>query len=99
MKADPDLLVRSRARLLVLKGSDRIFVVSGFFQKAVEFMSEVPKLCNDMMNLGRLQGYEVRLHSSAALGWFCPLTGPISASAGQADQSGQAAAAGDLLRV
>lgn len=24
-------------------------------------MSQVPKLCNDMMNLGRLQGYEVRL--------------------------------------
>lgn len=23
-------------------------------------MSQVPKLCNDMMNLGRLQGYEVR---------------------------------------
>uniref|UniRef100_A0A3B3TSH9 DH domain-containing protein n=1 Tax=Poecilia latipinna TaxID=48699 RepID=A0A3B3TSH9_9TELE len=28
-------------------------------EKAVELMSEVPKLCNDMMNLGRLQGYEV----------------------------------------
>lgn len=24
-------------------------------------MSQVPKLCNDMMNLGRLQGYEVCL--------------------------------------
>lgn len=24
-------------------------------------MSQVPKLCNDMMNLGRLQGYEVGL--------------------------------------
>lgn len=22
-------------------------------------MSQVPKLCNDMMNLGRLQGFEV----------------------------------------
>jgi len=28
-------------------------------QKAVELMSLVPKCCNDMMNLGRLQGYEV----------------------------------------
>lgn len=28
-------------------------------QKAVGLMSQVPKLCNDMMNLGRLQGYEV----------------------------------------
>lgn len=28
-------------------------------QKAVNLMSQVPKLCNDMMNLGRLQGYEV----------------------------------------
>lgn len=37
-------------------------------QKAVDLMSQVPKLCNDMMNLGRLQGYEVRtlpVHSSA----------------------------------
>lgn len=30
-------------------------------QKAVDLMSQVPKLCNDMMNLGRLQGYEVGL--------------------------------------
>lgn len=30
-------------------------------QKALELMSLVPKRCNDMMNLGRLQGYEVRL--------------------------------------
>lgn len=30
------------------------------FQKAVDLMSQVPKLCNDMMNLGRLQGFEVR---------------------------------------
>lgn len=28
-------------------------------QKALELMSLVPKRCNDMMNLGRLQGYEV----------------------------------------
>ena len=28
-------------------------------QKAVELMCLVPKRCNDMMNLGRLQGFEV----------------------------------------
>ena len=30
-------------------------------QKAVEVMCFVPKRCNDMMNVGRLQGFEVRL--------------------------------------
>lgn len=30
-----------------------------FRQKAVELMCLVPKRCNDMMNLGRLQGFEV----------------------------------------
>lgn len=29
------------------------------FQKAVEVMCIVPKRCNDMMNVGRLQGFEV----------------------------------------
>lgn len=29
-------------------------------QKAVEVMCVVPKRCNDMMNVGRLQGFEVR---------------------------------------
>ena len=42
--------------LTVLK--QRYFVL----QKAVNLMSQVPKLCNDMMNLGRLQGYEVQAH-------------------------------------
>lgn len=32
-----------------------------FVQKALDLMSLVPKRCNDMMNLGRLQGYEVHL--------------------------------------
>lgn len=36
-------------------------------QKAVDLMSQVPKLCNDMMNLGRLQGYEVLLRPSRDL--------------------------------
>lgn len=32
------------------------------FQKAVEVMCVVPKRCNDMMNVGRLQGFDVRSH-------------------------------------
>ncbi|AWO95656.1 hypothetical protein SMAX5B_015273 [Scophthalmus maximus] len=36
-------------------------------EKAVELMSMVPKRCNDMMNLGRLQGYEGKLMSQGKL--------------------------------
>ncbi|KAJ8012874.1 hypothetical protein DPEC_G00047410 [Dallia pectoralis] len=36
-------------------------------EKAVSLMSQVPKLCNDMMNLGRLQGYEGKLTSQGKL--------------------------------
>ncbi|XP_057709359.1 kalirin isoform X2 [Corythoichthys intestinalis] len=36
-------------------------------EKAVDLMSQVPKLCNDMMNLGRLQGYEGKLTSQGKL--------------------------------
>lgn len=36
-------------------------------QKALELMSLVPKRCNDMMNLGRLQGYEVCLSVSLSV--------------------------------
>ncbi|XP_068612674.1 kalirin-like [Brachionichthys hirsutus] len=36
-------------------------------EKAVELMSLVPKRCNDMMNLGRLQGYEGKLMSQGKL--------------------------------
>uniref|UniRef100_A0A7N6AZT9 Kalirin RhoGEF kinase b n=1 Tax=Anabas testudineus TaxID=64144 RepID=A0A7N6AZT9_ANATE len=42
-----------------------VFCVS--VQKAVELMSLVPKRCNDMMNLGRLQGYEGKLTSQGKL--------------------------------
>ncbi|XP_035770529.1 kalirin-like [Neolamprologus brichardi] len=35
--------------------------------KAVDLMSQVPKLCNDMMNLGRLQGFEGKLTSQGKL--------------------------------
>lgn len=34
---------------------------SCFKQRAVEVMCFVPKRCNDMMNVGRLQGFEVCL--------------------------------------
>ncbi|KAJ8253327.1 hypothetical protein GJAV_G00211670 [Gymnothorax javanicus] len=36
-------------------------------QKAVDLMFLVPKRCNDMMNLGRLQGYEGKLTSQGKL--------------------------------
>ncbi|KAM4608414.1 LOW QUALITY PROTEIN: kalirin-like [Polymixia lowei] len=36
-------------------------------ERAVDLMSQVPKLCNDMMNLGRLQGYEGKLTSQGKL--------------------------------
>uniref|UniRef100_A0A3P9CQ54 Kalirin RhoGEF kinase a n=1 Tax=Maylandia zebra TaxID=106582 RepID=A0A3P9CQ54_9CICH len=36
-------------------------------EKAVGLMSQVPKLCNDMMNLGRLQGFEGKLTSQGKL--------------------------------
>uniref|UniRef100_A0A8C6TYD1 DH domain-containing protein n=1 Tax=Neogobius melanostomus TaxID=47308 RepID=A0A8C6TYD1_9GOBI len=36
-------------------------------EKACELMSLVPKRCNDMMNLGRLQGYEGKLTSHGKL--------------------------------
>uniref|UniRef100_A0A8C1TMF3 non-specific serine/threonine protein kinase n=1 Tax=Cyprinus carpio TaxID=7962 RepID=A0A8C1TMF3_CYPCA len=36
-------------------------------ERAVDLMSQVPKLCNDMMNLGRLQGFEGKLTSQGKL--------------------------------
>ncbi|KAK5860780.1 hypothetical protein PBY51_022238 [Eleginops maclovinus] len=44
-----------------LKYSSKAGVDCEQIKKAVDFMSQVPKLCNDMMNLGRLQGYEGKL--------------------------------------
>lgn len=46
-----------------------------FPQKAVELMCLVPKRCNDMMNLGRLQGFEVSLQ---ACSWALCLLGSRS---------------------
>ncbi|MGH0162186.1 UNVERIFIED_CONTAM: hypothetical protein FKN15_042395 [Acipenser sinensis] len=34
-----------------------------YFEKAVDLMCLVPKRCNDMMNLGRLQGFEIVIFS------------------------------------
>lgn len=41
-----------------------------FHQRAVEVMCFVPKRCNDMMNVGRLQGFDVRQEFSF-LFFFC----------------------------
>lgn len=38
----------------------RLFSDMFSLQKAVEVMCIVPKRCNDMMNVGRLQGFDVR---------------------------------------
>lgn len=40
-------------------------------QKALDLMSLVPKRCNDMMNLGRLQGYEVPVYLKKAVLPMC----------------------------
>uniref|UniRef100_A0A8C2J141 non-specific serine/threonine protein kinase n=1 Tax=Cyprinus carpio TaxID=7962 RepID=A0A8C2J141_CYPCA len=40
-------------------------------ERAVDLMSQVPKLCNDMMNLGRLQGFEFDTHSESLLTKQC----------------------------
>lgn len=37
------------------------FIHHFFHQRAVEVMCFVPKRCNDMMNVGRLQGFDVRI--------------------------------------
>ncbi|XP_054471827.1 kalirin [Anoplopoma fimbria] len=44
-----------------LKYSSKAGIDCEQMEKAVGLMSQVPKLCNDMMNLGRLQGYEGKL--------------------------------------
>lgn len=36
-------------------------------QRALEVMCIIPKAANDMMNVGRLQGFEVRIHIVAVL--------------------------------
>ncbi|XP_051259531.1 kalirin isoform X2 [Dicentrarchus labrax] len=50
-----------------LKFSTKAGIDCEQIEKAVDLMSQVPKLCNDMMNLGRLQGYEGKLTSQGKL--------------------------------
>ncbi|KAM9835916.1 LOW QUALITY PROTEIN: kalirin-like [Aulostomus maculatus] len=50
-----------------LKYTSKAGLDSEEVEKAVELMSQVPKRCNDMMNLGRLQGYEGKLTSQGKL--------------------------------
>uniref|UniRef100_A0A8C4YJE1 DH domain-containing protein n=1 Tax=Gopherus evgoodei TaxID=1825980 RepID=A0A8C4YJE1_9SAUR len=58
-----DLLIKPVQRImkyqLLLKASPRLSLPPLAWQKAVEVMCFVPKRCNDMMNVGRLQGFEV----------------------------------------
>ncbi|XP_039649635.1 kalirin-like [Perca fluviatilis] len=50
-----------------LKYTSKAGLDSEEIEKAMELMSLVPKRCNDMMNLGRLQGYEGKLTSQGKL--------------------------------
>uniref|UniRef100_A0A8C9XG71 non-specific serine/threonine protein kinase n=1 Tax=Sander lucioperca TaxID=283035 RepID=A0A8C9XG71_SANLU len=60
-----DFLIKPIQRItkyqLLLKVTFYVHYSLWLLQKAVDLMSQVPKLCNDMMNLGRLQGYEGKL--------------------------------------
>lgn len=51
----------------VLKYSTKAGLDCQDIENAVDLMSQVPKLCNDMMNLGRLQGYEGKLTNQGKL--------------------------------
>ncbi|XP_078538174.1 kalirin isoform X6 [Lissotriton helveticus] len=50
-----------------LKYSEKAGLECSETQKAVELMCLVPKRCNDMMNLGRLQGFEGKLTAQGKL--------------------------------
>ncbi|CAB1334216.1 unnamed protein product [Coregonus sp. 'balchen'] len=64
-----DLLIKPVQRIMkyqlllkdLLKFSKKAAVDTTELEKAVEVMCVVPKRCNDMMNVGRLQGFDVRL--------------------------------------
>ncbi|KAG9340793.1 hypothetical protein JZ751_019984, partial [Albula glossodonta] len=51
----------------LIKPIQRITKYQLLLKKAVDLMFLVPKRCNDMMNLGRLQGYEGKLTSQGKL--------------------------------
>ncbi|XP_029461100.1 kalirin isoform X1 [Rhinatrema bivittatum] len=50
-----------------LKYSEKAGLECSDIEKAVELMCLVPKRCNDMMNLGRLQGFEGKLTAQGKL--------------------------------
>uniref|UniRef100_A0A8C8J1T2 non-specific serine/threonine protein kinase n=1 Tax=Oncorhynchus tshawytscha TaxID=74940 RepID=A0A8C8J1T2_ONCTS len=68
-----DFLIKPIQRItkyqLLLKVSCCVVYPSAwlYLLQSVGLMSQVPKLCNDMMNLGRLQGYEGKLTSQGKL--------------------------------
>lgn len=59
-----------KASKLLLKPLFKENLIFDFFysdlQKAVEVMCILPKRCNDMMNVGRLQGFDVGSYSNTS---------------------------------
>ncbi|XP_076827422.1 LOW QUALITY PROTEIN: triple functional domain protein [Brachyhypopomus gauderio] len=70
-----DLLIKPVQRIMkyqlllkdFLKFSKRAGVDSAELEKAVEVMCVVPKRCNDMMNVGRLQGFDGKIVAQGRL--------------------------------
>lgn len=73
----PDLLIKPVQRIMkyqlllkdILKYTERAGLEkeAAYLRKAVDIMHMVPKRCNDMMNVGRLQGYEGKLTAQGRL--------------------------------
>ncbi|MEQ2164097.1 Rho guanine nucleotide exchange factor 25, partial [Goodea atripinnis] len=111
-----DLLIKPVQRImkyqLLLKDLLKYFSKAGRdvekLQKAVEVMCFVPKRCNDMMNVGRLQGFEVFFYLDIIFNGFffkkkkgCDelmLCVRYTAVLGEDYSSGEAAPAGYFLR-
>ncbi|XP_072316957.1 triple functional domain protein isoform X1 [Eucyclogobius newberryi] len=70
-----DLLIKPVQRIMkyqlilkdILKVSKKAAVDTTELEKAVEVMCVVPKRCNDMMNVGRLQGFEGKIVAQGRL--------------------------------
>uniref|UniRef100_H2LKV3 non-specific serine/threonine protein kinase n=1 Tax=Oryzias latipes TaxID=8090 RepID=H2LKV3_ORYLA len=70
-----DLLIKPVQRIMkyqlllkdLLKVSKKAGVDTAELEKAVEVMCVVPKRCNDMMNVGRLQGFEGKIVAQGRL--------------------------------
>ncbi|XP_069790490.1 rho guanine nucleotide exchange factor 25-like [Narcine bancroftii] len=70
-----DLLIKPVQRIMkyqlllkdFLKYSKKAELDTTQLEKAVEVMSFVPRLCNDMMNVGRLQGFEGKITAQGKL--------------------------------